>query len=604
MKHKYTLAGGAFLAFLFVFSALILPNMGSGQDEVRSTTESVLVESPHNYYNNMDEVVSISKPGASWMKLYFATCYTERRYDYVYVYDAEGLLQASYSGNLKRFWSPQLDGDTAYIRLVSDDSVTKYGFRITAVEYEEGTAPPPPPPPPPEDTVAPEVSITAPTGGTTVSDVVTISVTATDDVTANPVTEIKIGDFNWQTISGSYNWDTTTSPEDANTVISARATDEAGNVGQATDVTVYVDNEAEPPPPPPGDDGDENYLGAVAGGEIDYYEIYAYVGLISVSVSWGTSADIDCYIMTTPNYASFLARGYTTTNPEVCSYSATAEGTYYIGVRMYTATAGSTDYDCHVTWQATEPEPPPPPPPPSGNQWALVSGVSDYKAISDLSYCDEDAADWYNYLIDIGYSSSNIRVLGDNHPSDYPAYYALATEYNQKSCLQWLADNTGSGDVVSFITSGHGSGDGNGMAFLCSWDCNSGENGEDGCFYDTELDDYIQAIAVDDAQVFVFIDHCYSGGMGPELMGIGASHNVYVAVTCTDDGYGYDDGAHNNGMWTYWFLEAGLIGQFGSSTTTTMEECFDWAAANYPKQPPSGDAPEEYDGNTGSSFIL
>jgi hypothetical protein len=341
---------------------------------------------------------------------------------------------------------------------MTDSSVTKYGFVMTAIEYEPGTAPPPPPPE--EDTTPPVVSITAPTDGTTVDGTVTISVDATDEVTADPTIEIKVGDANWMTIPGTYNWDTTTADEDAYTTISARATDEAGNVGTATDVTVYVDNES----PPPVNDGDEHFYGAVAGGEIDYYEIYAYSGLISVSVSWSASVDIDCYIMTSPDYTSYLARGYTTNNPESCSYQASAEGYYYIGVRMYTSTASSTDYDCHVTWQA---EAPPPPPPPSGNKWALIVGISDYKAISDLSYCDEDATDWYNYLVGQGYSTSNIRVLGDSHSSNYPAYYAIATEYNYKAVLQWLADSTSSGDVVCFITSGHGSGDGRGSSFLC-----------------------------------------------------------------------------------------------------------------------------------------
>jgi hypothetical protein len=262
---------------------------------------------------------------------------------------------------------------------------------------------------------------------------------------------------------------------------------------------------------------------------------------------------------------------------------------------MYTNSAPSVTYDCHVTWTAEEG---PPPPPPDGDLWAVIVGISDYKAISDLSYCDEDATDWYNYLTGLGYGASNIRVLGDGHTSDYPAYYAIATEYNYKACLQWLADNVDSGDIVNFLTSGHGSGNGAGSSYLCAWDCNSGESGEDGDFYDTEIDNYVQAIAATGAKIHVFIDHCYSGGIGPELMAIAANDNMYCTTTCSDNGYGYDDPTHNNGMWTYWFLEAGLIGQ----GFTTLEACFDWALANYPKG--GGDTPEEYDGLTSSNFVL
>jgi hypothetical protein len=57
-------------------------------------------------------------------------------------------------------------------------------------------------------------------------------------------------------------------------------------------------------------------------------------------------------------------------------------------------------------------------------------------------------------------------------------------------------------------------------------------------------------------------------------------------------------------MWTYWFCEAGLIGNFNSDPNTAMEDCFVWAANNYPKQPPSGDAPMEFDGDSSSPFVI
>ena len=42
-------------------------------------------------------------------------------------------------------------------------------------------------------------------------------------------------------------------------------------------------------------------------------------------------------------------------------------------------------------------------------KYAIISGISDYKNISDLSYCDEDATDWYNYLKRLGYQCRVIR---------------------------------------------------------------------------------------------------------------------------------------------------------------------------------------------------
>jgi hypothetical protein len=233
-------------------------------------------------------------------------------------------------------------------------------------------------------------------------------------------------------------------------------------------------------------------------------------------------------------------------------------------------------------------------------RYAVIVGISDYKAISDLSFCDEDASDWYNYLLSIGYLAENIWVFGDAHSNNYPVWNGYATEANVKAALSNMIAMADNDDIVNFITSGHGSGDGNGESFLCMWDCDSGESGEDGSFYDHEI-----AAIFGDAisKVHIFIDHCYSGGNGPELMALGNSANIFCTTTCTDNGYGYDDSAHTNGMWTYWFLEAGLIGHFGGSADTAMEDAFAWASANYPKQPPSGDAPEMYDGD-GSVFVL
>jgi hypothetical protein len=589
MKPRYLIASGAFIAFLFVISAIFVPQIGAGEDQARSTTINYVVESPHNYYNNMDEVYEVNQPGAAWIKLYFYRISMERNYDYLYIYNGAGELVHQITGYYRKVWTAQLDGDTAYIRLVSDYTVTKYGFKVTQIEYEEGSAPPP-------DTEPPVVTIDAPANGATVSDTVTIQTSVTDNEDPNPAMELSINGGSWFSTDGTYNWDTTTE-SDGDCTIDARATDAANNVGYDA-ITVTIDNSVEPPP----NSGDEHFYGAVAGGEVDYYEIYAYAGgaPIAVSVSWIGSVDIDCYIMDSPDYTSYLARGYTTNNPETCSYQPTADGYYYIGVRMYTSSAPSTDYDFHVTWEAEEP---PPPPPPSGDKWALLVGISDYKAISDLSYCDEDATDWYNYLVNtMGYATTNIRVLGDGHTSNYPAYYAIATEYQYRACLDWIAANADGDDTVVFATSGHGSGDGSGSSFLCAWDCNSGESGYDGSFYDTEVDNYVQNIAVLGAKVLFFIDHCYSGGMGPEILAIGAAANTLTLTTCTEDGYGWDDPTHQNGMWTYWFLEAGLIGHFGSSTTTTMEEAFQWAHDNYPKS--GGDEPQKFDGAPSTAFLL
>ena len=94
----------------------------------------------------------------------------------------------------------------------------------------------------------------------------------------------------------------------------------------------------------------DTLTGSVAGREIDYFPITASPGLMSVSVTWGNSYDIDCYIMTSANYLSYLARGYTTSKPETCSYTIQSASTNYVGIRMYTSYASSTSYTVTVTY--------------------------------------------------------------------------------------------------------------------------------------------------------------------------------------------------------------------------------------------------------------
>ena len=69
------------------------------------------------------------------------------------------------------------------------------------------------------------------------------------------------------------------------------------------------------------------------------------------------------------------------------------------------------------------------------------------------------------------------------------------------------------------------------------------------------------------------------------------SNLFYMTTTCTDDGYGWDVPTFSNGMWTYYYLEAGLVGQ----GYTDLHDCFVWAhdvavAAGYD----GGDEPQEF----------
>ncbi|MHA1221573.1 MAG: caspase family protein [Candidatus Heimdallarchaeota archaeon] len=221
------------------------------------------------------------------------------------------------------------------------------------------------------------------------------------------------------------------------------------------------------------------------------------------------------------------------------------------------------------------------------DKYAVIVGISDYKAISDLSYCDEDAT---------GYTCT---VLGDNTNS-YPQFDGLATEANVYAALAYYLALADDDDIVVFATSGHGGATRGRVrnSFLCMWDCGAGEEGYDGYIFDYEM-----APVFKDAVCnwFIFLDHCNAGGMN-EVMGNANSANGYMAVTCTDRGYGYDYPPGLNGAWTYFFLEVAWQGHFDGSFTVSMEDIFDYAVSIYPYT--RKDLPQEFDGNAAVSFYL
>lgn len=195
------------------------------------------------------------------------------------------------------------------------------------------------------------------------------------------------------------------------------------------------------------------------------------------------------------------------------------------------------------------------------NKYAIIIGISDYEVISDLSFCDEDASDWYYYLNAKGY---DITLLGD-HSSVYPrAIDGYATEYNIKQAVANILAVADGDDIFVYASSGHGteikSGRGRTATYIqaiCTWDCSSGENGEDGLLRDSEFSTMWAPAATN---VFIFLDHCFSGGMN-EFMNNANAACFYMTTTCTDDGYGYDVPTFANGMWTYYYLEMTLVGQ-------------------------------------------
>lgn len=100
--------------------------------------ETKTYDSPHNYTNNYNGVNEYVKTGATKVQVHFSRFETESGYDYVYIKDKNGTTINKYSGTLSPFWAT-VDGDKIVINLVTDYSVTKYGYTIDQVAYYAGS---------------------------------------------------------------------------------------------------------------------------------------------------------------------------------------------------------------------------------------------------------------------------------------------------------------------------------------------------------------------------------------------------------------------------------------------------------------------------------
>jgi bacillolysin len=111
---------------------------GTGETTAQWYYESVSADTPHPYPNNYDSGHVYSQPGAQKVAIHFSKFETEAYYDYVEVLDKNGNVTATYDGSREAFWVI-VDGDEITVNLVSDYSVTKYGYTIDQVAYYNDT---------------------------------------------------------------------------------------------------------------------------------------------------------------------------------------------------------------------------------------------------------------------------------------------------------------------------------------------------------------------------------------------------------------------------------------------------------------------------------
>jgi len=250
--------------------------------------------------------------------------------------------------------------------------------------------------------------------------------------------------------------------------------------------------------------------------------------------------------------------------------------------------------------------------------YAVIAGISDYREVDDLSYCDDDARDLRDALLALGnWKIANITVLINNQ----------ATKEGIRSAIQSMAGKADNDDVCLFFFSGHGD-NGDDVAPLDESD----DLDEYLVTYDSLLDSYANDISDDEFGLWiaalptnkyvVLIDSCYSGGQFKALAaaktirtvkglgyrasrkGDGFASDLTSAVTTKDlgsvdrgivisasddDELSEESSQLQNGVFTYYLVE-GLNGPADDDGDggISAEECYAYtrplAAAYNPDQ--------------------
>lgn len=89
----------------------------------------------HPYVEKSNETYEVNVPGAKEFALYFPKFQTERGYDTVQFFDANGTLVGEMSGSNDDSYSPVITGSYVKIVFKSDDSVNQYGFDVTQAAW-------------------------------------------------------------------------------------------------------------------------------------------------------------------------------------------------------------------------------------------------------------------------------------------------------------------------------------------------------------------------------------------------------------------------------------------------------------------------------------
>lgn len=131
MKARVS-SGGLVNAYLALTNQVAPPDMN---DPSNWATQTANYSTPHPYGKAEKKEFEIRVAGAKEFALYFSKFDTERGYDLVKFYDANGKQVAVMSGSNDDTFSQVFSGDYVKVVFTADDTVNKYGFDITKIAF-------------------------------------------------------------------------------------------------------------------------------------------------------------------------------------------------------------------------------------------------------------------------------------------------------------------------------------------------------------------------------------------------------------------------------------------------------------------------------------
>ena len=94
---------------------------------------SVTVQSAHPYSDSTTLTWNITRPGFTNIAVHFERLEVETGWDYLYIKYPNGTVVQTFTGNYTDLWTVSIPGNSINITLVTDESVTEWGFRVDAV---------------------------------------------------------------------------------------------------------------------------------------------------------------------------------------------------------------------------------------------------------------------------------------------------------------------------------------------------------------------------------------------------------------------------------------------------------------------------------------